>query len=112
MSFISARSEHQSVSEVFCNKDSESRRFQFDQGIYPRLSQSTVWQAVFRKVAVVEEGRLVLDKLDLFFNWTLGNCMNKTTSQNLTACFFYTYSKMKIFNRDPVDELSYKQRCY
>ena len=25
----------------FCEKDSESRRFQFDQGTYPRLSQST-----------------------------------------------------------------------
>ena len=67
MSLISARSEHQSVLEVFCDKDSESWRFQFDQGIYPRLSQSTAWQAVFRKVAVVEEGRLMLEKQDLFF---------------------------------------------
>ena len=30
-----------SVSEVFCDTDSESRRFQFDQVTYPRLSQST-----------------------------------------------------------------------
>ena len=38
---ISAKCKIQSVSEVFfCNKDSESRCFQFDQGSYPRLSQS------------------------------------------------------------------------
>ena len=30
----------------------------------------------------------MLDKLDLFFNCTLGNGMNQTTSQNFTACFF------------------------
>ena len=39
---ISARSENLIVSEVFCDKDSESRRFQLDQGTYPRLSQSSV----------------------------------------------------------------------
>ena len=37
----SPKSEKQSVAEVFCDKDSETRRFQFDQGTYPRLSQST-----------------------------------------------------------------------
>ena len=42
-SLISAKSESQSVSEVFCNKDSESRRFQFDQSTYLRLSQSTIY---------------------------------------------------------------------
>ena len=41
-SLISARSENQSILEVFCDKDSESRRFHFDQGTYPRLSQSNV----------------------------------------------------------------------
>ena len=41
-SLISVRSENQSVSEVFCDKDSESRRSQFDQGTYPRLSQSSL----------------------------------------------------------------------
>ena len=41
-SLISVRSENQSVSKVFWDKDSESSRFQFDQGTYPRLSQSNV----------------------------------------------------------------------
>ena len=42
MSLKSARGENQSVSEFFWDTYLESRRFQFDQGTYPRLSQSTV----------------------------------------------------------------------